>query len=103
MYKQYLDEIEKKDELKKNEVLRKNKYSLNDVFIYILGHSLDISDKDILKDFIASSSTVVTIYCLDEFAKVTAIENVIRLVGEDILIEKSLANPTRIKFEILNN
>lgn len=103
LYKQYLDEIEKKDELKKNEVLRKNKYSLNDVFIYILGHSLDISDKDILKDFIASSSTVVTIYCLDEFAKVTAIENVIRLVGEDILIEKSLANPTRIKFEILNN
>lgn len=44
--------------------------------VYIFGHSLDITDKDILAKFIKSDETVVEVYCHDKASEGMAIENI---------------------------
>lgn len=55
--------------------------------IYVLGHSLDITDKDILKELILSSYTKVHILHHDKNALAHQITNLVRLIGQDKLIE----------------
>lgn len=56
--------------------------------IYIFGHSMDISDKDILREFLNNKTTVVTIYYHNDEAYQKLIINIVRLIGQDKLIEK---------------
>ncbi len=44
--------------------------------VYIFGHSIDITDKDILAKFIKSDATVVEVYCHDKASEEMAIENI---------------------------
>lgn len=78
-------------------------YSDGISFVHIFGHSLDITDKDILVEFIKSEATVVIIYCKDKFAEGEAIENILKLIDEEILIDKYLSMPSKFKFVILED
>lgn len=78
-------------------------YSDGISFAHIFGHSLDITDKDILEEFLKSEATAVTIYCRDKVSEGIAIENILRLIDEETLIKKYLSTPSKIKFEILEN
>lgn len=76
--------------------------------IYIFGHSLDVSDKDILKSLILESSpklknglynkkTQITIYYYNEEAYAQQITNLVKIIGQDELISRvSGKNPTII-------
>ena len=105
-----------------NEIYRRNGsglyYKGRDVFdrllpdeiskVYVFGHSLDITDKDILAEFIGSDATDVTIYCYDKGVEGDLIANTIKLIGEQRLLEKVNHVPPMLKFviqekEIANN
>lgn len=75
----------------------KEKYKPN---IYIFGHSLDVTDKDILKLFLDEDSFKVTIFCRDEETEGEYIANVIKIIGEDKLIKKVNTYPPQIEFVI---
>lgn len=83
----YLDKI--------NEEYNKNR---NISKVYIFGHSLDITDKDILQRFLDNKSTDVTVFCLNEEIKVKLFANVIKLIGESKLNEKVNQDPPKLKF-----
>ncbi len=85
----YLKEI---DRIYKNE----NKSSE----VYIFGHSLDVTDKDILKGFLESDATIVTIYCMNKEVEGELIANVIKLIGEKCLLKKVNQEQPKIKFII---
>lgn len=68
--------------------------------IYIFGHSLDITDKDILAGFIGSEAASVTVYCLDKETEGELIANTIKLIGEETLIEKVNSLPTKLRYVI---
>lgn len=68
--------------------------------IYIFGHSLDVTDKDILNMFLNNDKFVVTIFCRDEETKNEYISNVIKIIGENKLIEKVNEYPPKMKFVI---
>lgn len=68
--------------------------------IRIFGHSLDITDKDILYDYLESDATDVTIYCKDEATEGEYIANVIKIIGEKRLLEKVNQYPPKLKFVI---
>ena len=86
--KNWEDKLEKKD---KKETLYK---------IYMFGHSLDLTDKDILEQFISSKATDVTIYSHTKENIGNLIENTIKLIGEEKLFKK-LKKGT-IKFKVQN-
>lgn len=70
--------------------------------VYIFGHSLDVTDKDILRDYLKSAATEVTIYCIDNETEGEYIANLIKIMGEKRLLEKVNQNPPKLKFVILN-
>lgn len=85
----WFDEI-KSDYKKNNEVAE----------VFIFGHSLDITDKDILYDYLESEATNVTIYCRDEETEGEYIANVIKIIGEKRLLEKVNQYPPKLRFVI---
>lgn len=70
--------------------------------VYIFGHSLDITDKDILSSFIGDDSTSVTVFCKDKGTEGELIANTIKLITEERLIEKSNNVPPKLQYKVLN-
>ena len=56
--------------------------------IYILGHSLDVTDKDILKRLITASNAKTTIFYHNQEALGNQIANLVKVLGEDELIKR---------------
>lgn len=56
--------------------------------IYIIGHSLGITDKDILSSLINMASTKTTIFYHNQEALGNQISNLVKVLGEDELISK---------------
>lgn len=56
--------------------------------VYIIGHSLDITDKDILSSLINMDSTKTTIFYHSQAALENQISNLVKILGEDRLIAK---------------
>lgn len=56
--------------------------------VYIIGHSLDITDKDILSRLINMTSTKTTIFYHNQEALGNQISNLVKILGEDELISK---------------
>lgn len=87
-------------------VISNGRDDLFDNHIYIFGHSLDISDNDVLEKLILKSgfvnqkceytnSTQVIIYYYDEGAYAQQIANLVRIIGQDELNSRvSGENPT---------
>lgn len=66
--------------------------------IYVYGHSLDVTDKDILQKFLDSPYTRIRIYARDKASEGNLIANFIRITSEDTVINKSTTNPPLIEF-----
>lgn len=66
--------------------------------VYIFGHSLAVTDKDILKMFFKKGFEV-TIFCMDEEKEGEYIANVIKIIGEKELIKRVNQNPPTIIFK----
>lgn len=56
--------------------------------VYIIGHSLDITDKDILSSLINMESTKTTIFYHSQVTLGNQISNLVKVLGEDNLIAK---------------
>ncbi|WP_238861113.1 bacteriophage abortive infection AbiH family protein [Clostridium sp. YIM B02569] len=65
--------------------------------ICIFGHSLDITDKDIIKELIECPNTETTIFYYNKYVYAQQITNMVKIIGQDELIKRvSGANPTII-------
>ncbi len=72
-------------------------------YVYIFGHSLDITDKDILSGFIGADSTSVIVYCYDKGVEGELIASTIRLIGEEPLLKKVNSVPPKLDYIIQGN
>lgn len=68
--------------------------------VYVFGHSLDVTDKDILSSFIGDDATSVTIYCMDKGTEGELIANTIKLITEKRLLEKANYVPPKLEYVI---
>ncbi|WP_461868073.1 bacteriophage abortive infection AbiH family protein [Faecalimonas sp.] len=57
-----------------------------DFNVYIFGHSLDITDKDIIAKFIQEEHTQTTIFHFNQQALGSQIANLVKVIGQDNLI-----------------
>ena len=89
-YADWIDEIE--DEALISQRFEKNNYLL------VYGHSLDVSDQDIIKDLILSSNTLTFIYCYKDDAKEQYIKNLVKVIGEDELKQRTKGKKRTIFF-----
>lgn len=79
----------------------RNRTTWNDMGItdvYVFGHSLDITDEDILREFFVENCFRVHIYYKDKQKQATLIANLIKMIGESEFIEQINAVPPKIEF-----
>lgn len=69
-------------------------------YVYVFGHSLDVTDRDILSSFIGDDSTSVIVYCMDKGTEGELIANTIKLISERRLLDKSNHVPTKLDYVI---
>lgn len=72
------------------------RYDLDE--IYILGHSLDVTDKDVLKELLLNQYTRIHIIYHDQKALADKIINLVKVIGQDKLIECTYTNKPKIEF-----
>lgn len=77
---------------------RRNKFNtvIEDFNIYIFGHSLDITDKDILWKLILTKYARTTIFHLNQKALGNQITNLVKVIGQDNLISMVHGQHARI-------
>lgn len=85
-YREWIEEISADDNNKKHE-------------IYIFGHSLDVTDKDILKELIGSWNTITTIFYYDKKVYAKQIANLVKLIGQDKLTDSVYSPDETIIFK----
>lgn len=85
------------DQLKSSKMGKVKGYSPNHN-LYIFGHSLDITDKDILSDLILAPNVTTIIYYHDLDAKQRQIGNLIKVIGEIELIKRTKGRNRSIIF-----
>lgn len=74
-------------------------YSFTDELnLYFIGHSLDVTDKDILKELILFDEANTTIYYHNQEALGRMIANLVKVIGEDELIRRTGGSNASIKF-----
>ena len=90
-YKEWVHNIE---EMKK--IAPKAHYTPDE--IYIMGHSLDVTDKDVLYEIVSNSYTKIHIYYHNQKALADQIANLVKVVGQDKLIEYTYTQNPKIEF-----
>jgi hypothetical protein len=85
LYKNWLENIEQNQNQKHN--------------IYVFGHSLDITDKDVLSELLLCENAKITIYYLDKVAHGQQIANLVKVLGQEKLIELTYGKNARIEFK----
>jgi len=78
--------------------LYENKHEVSDVWVY--GHSLDVTDGDILEQFLKPEYTSVHIFTRKKEPTEAGrlAKNLISIMSEDVMIEKSSSDSKRLKF-----
>lgn len=78
------------------EALKKAKLPPTNIYIY--GHSLDVTDKDVLVDLILMENSVTHIFYHERGEMAKQITNLIKVIGEDKLIEKTGGKERTLRF-----
>ena len=67
--------------------------------LYIFGYSLDVTDKDILKDLILNDNVKTTIFYHNKDTMGQQIANLVKIIGQKELIRRTGGNTKTIYFE----
>lgn len=81
---------------KMNEYIEK--YNIDN--IYIFGHSLDVTDKDILRDLILNDNVHTIIFYHNKDVMGQQIANLVKVIGQDELIRRTGGNTKTIEFKL---
>lgn len=67
--------------------------------LYIFGHSLDVTDGDILRDLILNDNVYTTIYYLNKDVMGQQIANLVKVIGQNELIRRTGGSTKTIEFK----
>lgn len=67
--------------------------------LYIFGHSLDVTDGDILKDLILNDNVYTTIFYHTKEVMGQQIANLVKIIGQEELIKRTGGNTKTIEFK----
>lgn len=71
--------------------------------LYIFGHSLDVTDGDVLRDLILNDNVYTTIYYLNKDIMGQQITNLVKVIGQDELIKRTGGRTKTIEFKQQQN
>lgn len=106
LYREWIDEIKSNAAIKETIAVEnradgyiRQTQGVNFHKVFIYGHSLDVTDKDILKDFILNDNVQTTVFYLDKNDYGKKIINLVRIIGQDELIKRTGGKTKTITFK----
>lgn len=103
-YKDWVDDIKKEYEkflkTKASRAKKNVETELSQHNLYIFGHSLDVTDKDILHDLILNDNVYTTIFYPDKKELGRKIANLVKVIGQDELIRRTGGSTKTIEFKL---
>lgn len=96
-YKAWLENTGEFQSKQAHVFLKRDESFLNNIYFY--GHSLDVTDKDILIDLFEFPYTRITIFYLDKSDYAQKISNVIKIIGQKELINAVHGKEPKIVFK----
>ncbi len=99
-YKNWVETIHKSEE-NGNAWIYSNEYfkdKFNNLFFF--GHSLDITDKDVLRELILHDNVYTTIFYHDKDAMGQQIANLVKVIGQNELIKRTGGSTKTIEFKL---
>ena len=99
-FKKFFQRIYKKTGCKYVDWIDSDYYSYieDGVEIYIWGHSLDITDNDILSGLINYKHSRIKIYYLNKQVMGKQITNLVKMIGQDVLVSSVYGDNAKIEF-----
>lgn len=67
--------------------------------LYIFGHSLDVTDKDILSELLLNNNIHTTVFYVNKEVMEKQITNLVRIIGQDELIKRTGGSHKTIEFK----
>ncbi len=99
-YKEWVDEIRKSEESNSKWKYENTDYFKNNFHnLFFFGHSLDITDKDVLKNLILNNNVYTTIFYHDKNAMGQQIANLVKVIGQDELIRRTGGKNKLLEFK----
>ena len=71
--------------------------------IYFFGHSLDVTDKDILREIFESRLSKITVFSYDQKTQQQQVNNLVKVLGRDQVISSAYDSEPKIKFVLQKN
>ena len=68
--------------------------------LYIFGHSLDVTDRDVMRDLILNDNVYTTIFYPDRKELGRKIANLVKVIGQDELIRRTGGSTKTIEFKL---
>ncbi len=68
--------------------------------LYIFGHSLDITDQDVLRELILNDNVFTTIFYMNKKDLKRKIANLVKVIGQDELIRRTGGSTKTIEFKL---
>lgn len=96
LYRNWVDAIESGEAIsetiaiyKEQEKTVRETKQVNFHKVFFFGHSLDVTDKDVIRDMILSNKVKTTIYYRDKADYGQKITNLVKIIGQDELIKRT--------------
>lgn len=99
-YKSWLNHIVSEYEKSKKNYSSIDEDELKTHHIYIFGHSLDVTDKDVLNEIILNPGVTTTIYYRNKEQQANQIANLSKILGQDVLLSKTFSHSPSIIFKL---
>lgn len=107
-YKSWIDAIRTNDNFREIKRMYDKEFPLQVPFeyfadkhyVYIFGHSLDITDRDILRELILNDNVYTTIFYKDKDQQGQQIENLFKVIGKDELIRRTAGTTKTVEFKL---
>lgn len=68
--------------------------------VYFFGHSLDVTDKDILKEIFENEDAKITVFSYDIKTQQQQVNNLVQVLGRDQVISSAYDSEPKIRFKI---
>lgn len=68
--------------------------------LYVFGHSLDVTDRDVLRDLILNDNVMTTVFYRNKEQYGQQIANLVKVIGQDELIKRTGGSTKTIEFKL---
>ena len=99
-FKKYFQRIIKGSDTSYKKIFKNKTNSDEPIEVFVFGHSLDVTDRDIIRDIFTDEKTTVTVFSYDEESQIQHVANLIKIIDKEEVIKSTYDDEPKVKFKL---